>query len=148
MDMETSSANAIVTPTLVPLDFAFITITNPKEIKDLKKQTKIRRHARESTIRAKGQRQRYQKTVVLELPESNFGNTLLDQPMNIMRGDAIPISEKGRDDIEEEEDPSTPFWTFLRPIGHGRGLDPLAPFPTMVSARNRCLLDYGLKKYP
>lgn len=138
------SVNAIISSALarpkLP-EFAFITITNPKDTKDPAKLSKIRRHARESTIRANHGRRKHARNLVFDLPEPRIqdkagSNTTFVHPTNIaqsymtsgMNQDGSLILSLG----------------YLRPIGHGRGLSPLAPFPAATTSRINHMLNYGM----
>jgi hypothetical protein len=150
--MANSSLTELISSALTPRkppDFTFITITNPRDIKDSKRQTKIRRHARESTLRLKKQRQIPMKLVFdLDSPVDADRNVLNDPQADALRQDAAPIVGSTEDDISASEDPpfssQMPSLDFLRPIGAGRGLNPLQPFPDAVDARMRQLIDFGM----
>jgi hypothetical protein len=71
--MENPSPAQLITSALRPRnppDFTFITITNPKDIKDSNKQTTIRRQARTSTGRAKPKRAKPTR-ITFDLPVHN-----------------------------------------------------------------------------
>jgi hypothetical protein len=148
MDGTIPSVNAMIFSALArskPPEFAFITITNPKDIKDSKKLSKIRRHARESTIRAKHERRRQARNLVFDFPEPRAYaqtecETALVQPTNMTQS----YVTSGMD----EDHYLLLSSRCLRPIGHGRGVSPLAPFPTATNSRMKHILDYGLKFMP
>jgi hypothetical protein len=154
--MENSSVNGLISSALASRkapEFAFITITNPSQIKDSRKQTVIRRHARastsKSTISSKQQRRKRLK-LVFDLPEATVkSNAAILQSTNV----AQKVATTGTDEANIEHDPkasSNPSSKsyelslgWLRPIGAGRGLVPLQPFPVVPSVRMRDLTNFG-----
>jgi hypothetical protein len=157
MDITASTVNNLLTSALAPPEppeFAFITVTNPQDIKSSKNQTKIRRYARRSTIGAKDQRRTRLRKIVFDLPESNSqsqsqsqlqsnSNMVLVPPTNIIRIDETLGFEWIRDDTVEDDERLSSSLSFLRPIGYGRSINPLAPLPTWANARIRHILNYG-----
>jgi hypothetical protein len=148
MDGTIPSVKAMISSALAKSkspEFAFITLTNPKDFKDSKNLSKIRRHARESTIRAKHERRKHARNLVFELPDSRAqaqteSDTALFQP-------TIMTQSYGTSGLVENE-PLLLSLGCLRPIGHGRGLSPLAPFPAATNSRIKHILNYGLKSLP
>jgi hypothetical protein len=152
--MENSTANGRILSTLVPRklsELAFVTITNPNHIKDSRIQTTVRRHARASTNRSKQNRRKNLKLVFeLQAAESQLhtkGKTAIVKPTNDTQSDKTTYEVSIDDHIAEHTSllfSSLSPLNLLRPIGAGRGLDPLQPFPIAVDARMRDLVNFGL----
>jgi hypothetical protein len=149
--MQSFSANSLLASALEsqkPSDFAFVTITNPSDIRDSKKQSVIRRHARASTTNSK-RRRRQQIKLVFDLP---------DPASQVTAGSNVPVLASSVDTVENVESTSAVSiendtgrhlsFESLRPIGSGRGLHPLQPFPVAANARLRHLTNFSLNLTP
>ena len=146
--MESPSINNLIHSTLAsqkPSKFAFVTITNPNDIKDSKKQTVIRRHARASTASSKQQRRKHAK-LVFDLPDTTSQVTI-ETNATFVQSNKSSDKETVEDETIDHSDSLTTYempWSSLRPLGAGRGLSPLQPFPVAVTSRDRDLVNFGL----
>jgi hypothetical protein len=156
MDMEKSSFNHLIFSALdsqKPSQFAFISIQNPGDIKDSRKQAAIRRHARASTNRLKQQERKHLK-VVFDLPDAASHVEAESHAAVLPSTNAFPNVETTHVSSVEhhsrEQSGLLPSWhelstSYLRPIGSGRGLVPLKPFPVAADARIRDLTNFSMK---
>jgi hypothetical protein len=153
--MESSSANDLIFSALASQkqsEFAFITITNPSDLKDARKQTAIRRHARLSTNSSKKQRRKYTELVFdlsdaapqITTEDNRASATSINAIQNVETtyGSNVEGGKSGKSDSLPSLDGLS--WTLLRPISSGRGLLPLQPFPTSANSRMRDLTNFGL----
>jgi hypothetical protein len=132
-----------------PSEFAFITITNPSQIKDARKQTAIRRHARASTT-GKTQQRRKRLKLVFDLPDAPPQATVehsavVAQSVDIVQNDDTANQASNEQESDSSSSPYDFSASVFKPIGAGRGLDPLHPFPFAVNSRLRDLTNFGLK---
>lgn len=139
--------------------FLFVTISNPDEIRDPTKQTTIRRHAKRDADRARKRRHKIQaESLMLErrVKQSEVSyprercNTSAEQPpgkQKTQEADAVYLSTErppvtDHDISPERLNNESSSLAFLRPLGAGRGFNPLAPYPVEPSSRKTQLLDY------
>jgi hypothetical protein len=150
--MDSSSVNRLISSALAPQktpEFTFITITNPSQIKDSRKQTAIRRHARASTTSSKQQRRKRLK-LVFDLPEAKVKSNAAivhstDVAQKVLPEDEANIEHDPRSSSNSSFASHELSLAWLRPIGAGRGLAPLQPFPVVPSSRMRDLTNFGAR---
>src|ERR1051326_5268237 len=129
-----------------PPTLEFVTITNPDEIKDPAKQRKVRRHARRRN-RSVVSSSWKARSIVIDLPEVEP----FAAPGDIVNA-GPPTAAYGRITLSDPTDPNNSIsiplsLEFLRPIGAGRGLQSLAPFPIESNTRITQLVDFS-KDFP
>lgn len=139
--------------------FLFVTISNPDEIRDPTKRTTIRRHAKRDADRARKRSHKIQaESLMLErrVKQSAVSyprvrcNTSAEQPPGKQKNqeadaaylstERLPVTD--RDISPERLNNESSSLAFLRPLGAGRGFNPLAPYPVEPSSRKTQLLDY------
>jgi hypothetical protein len=141
--------NSLISSALLarkPPKFAFITITNPTEIKDSRKKTTIRRHARASTNQPNIKR-RKQFKLTFDIPYIESQDTGTVQPTNLVQNEAIYVGSIGVDASGQtnRSSSSEPLsLSLLRPLGSGRGLLPMQSFPVDANSRIRELTNFGM----
>lgn len=139
--------------------FLFVTISNPDEIRDPTKQTTIRRHAKRDADRARKRRHKFQAgSLMLERGVKQSAVSYPRVHCNTGAEQATGKQENRKTDavhLPTERPPVTDHNTspellnnefssldFLRPLGAGRGFNPLASYPVEPSSRKTQLLDY------
>jgi hypothetical protein len=135
--------------------FVFVSIHNPRDIKDPKKQKIIRRHARKDIERNK--RRENKIGVVLS---SNLAETATETIKSTLAGALSLAKEEGthedqqhvtgrvlNDDQAGSAYLQIPSLDFLSPIGAGRGFNPFAPLPIKATPRTVQLLDYRIQPF-
>jgi hypothetical protein len=135
--MGSKSASQLISNALLKKespDFAFITITNPQDIKDPSKQTAIRRHARTNNSRSKNQR-RKQTKIVFNLPAADSDkHEEIEEVVDNSYFDFNDASDASLGSLALE---------YIRPLGAGRGMNPMAPFPIQLNSRMVQLVDFS-----
>jgi hypothetical protein len=149
--MQSYSAKSLLASALAsqkPSDFAFVTITNPNDIRDSKKQSVIRRHARASTTNSK-QRRRQQIKLVFDLPDAASQVTTATNVTVLTSSVDTVENVESTSAVSNESDTRRQLsFESLRPIGSGRGLHPFQPFPVAANARLRHLTNFSLNFTP
>jgi hypothetical protein len=151
--MESFSSNDLLSSALAsqkPSKFVFVTISNPGEIKDSKKQSVIRRHARASTLSSKPKR-RNQIKLVFDLPdaasqvttESNATSSPVHVVQSLEHTNEASIGDDMNGHSSSPSSSDIPL-DSLRPIGSGRGFLPSLTFPVAADLRVRHLTDFSL----
>jgi len=130
--------------------FVFVSIDKPEDIRDPKRQKAIRRHARRGKEREA--RRRDDVGFVHEFPVANMAaeSTNSDQSSGHLEKvkHLVQAHENPRTNDAQFPNPPSPkalefvSLDFLRPIGNGRGYNPLAPFPIKTTPRVIQLVDY------
>jgi hypothetical protein len=126
--------------------FIFVTINNPKEIQDQKQQTAIRRHARKDAGR-KLQRRRgfefvYEPSTVKLSVDTCDSNIDTKTDLTIPDAKSVEASRTIHNvPITQILQPRLGSMASLRPLGSGRGFNPLAPFPVRSTPRVTQLID-------
>jgi hypothetical protein len=126
--------------------FVFVTINDPKDIRNPRKQTIIRSHARKDAGRKERKREGFIFVHERGTPTSAV-DTLKSIPVDPART-AIPALESlGSDETENKSLDNHPdilpllSITSLRPLGAGRGYNPFASFPIEPTPRVVQLID-------
>jgi hypothetical protein len=158
--MQKLSSNSLLSSALALQDsseFAFVTITNPHDIKDPRTQSRIRRHARNKTSTSKRKRKQ-QIELVFDLSDAasgvRAGTSGTGWASSVDTGQsARSTGVVGNEHYIGRYDTATcppGYWSWdsLRPMGSGRGLDPLRPFPVAANGRLRHLINFGLNFTP
>ncbi|OCL09727.1 hypothetical protein AOQ84DRAFT_353898 [Glonium stellatum] len=136
------------TDNLKASQFAFINITNPKDLTRADNQRTIRRHAWDAG-RPHGRRRRRNYTFDLSsfyLPAVNSASIVpVQQVDNDREHQKHETSKIGFKEAEMVPHDQYPPIDYIRPLGAGRGLDPLAPFPVPSNPRIVQLIDFAQK---
>lgn len=139
--------------------FLFVTINNPDGIRDQTKQTAIRRHAKRDADRARKRSHKIQaESLMLERPAKQSvvsysrlrRNTGAEEPpgkQQNQKADVVYLSTErppvtGHNNSHERLANEPSSLAFLRPLGAGRGFNPLMPYPVKLSSQKSQLLDY------
>jgi hypothetical protein len=136
--------------------FVFVSICNPRDIRDPKKQKVIRRHARrdvERNNRSKKQLEFFRSAYIAE--------PAAEPIMRTQTAALLQVKEQGTQEHQQHvvgrifNDDQASSATlqhasldFLRPIGAGQGFNPFAPLPIKTTPRTAQLLDYRMAPSP
>jgi len=137
---------AITTATSERFQFAFINITDPKDLTHADNQRTIRRHAWDAGCPHKRRRRRNYTFDLSDFhpPASDYASIV---PIQHVNNDHDRQKDEGLKKYLEEVERIPPSQYLpidcLRPLGAGRGLDPLAPFPIPSNSRIVQLIDFG-----
>ena len=137
---------AITTATSERFQFAFINITDPKDLTHADNQRIIRRHAWDAGRPHKRRRRRNYTFDLSDFhpPATDYASIV---PVQQVNNDHDRQKDEGLKKYLEEVERIPPSQYLpiecLRPLGAGRGLDPLAPFPIPSNSRIVQLIDFG-----
>jgi hypothetical protein len=121
--------------------FVFVSINNPKDIRDPRKQTTIRRQAKKMSGRKR--QQRHELGFVFESGTKDPGTDSADLKPVRRPDTVVPEHSESNNNLFEDQPSNSRigFNVSLRPLGAGRGLNPFASFPIKPTPRVVQLID-------
>jgi hypothetical protein len=137
--------------------FSFVNIQKPGEVRDKKKQSTIRRHAKKDSDREKFRRRRAEVELLTSESSPEHDAIIISpakQPSACHRAyqkasDTLILDGKQTDNrrgfsvdsLDLDAGPPA-IW---KPLGAGRGYTPFAPYPVQATHRTTQLLDHRMK---